>query len=295
MEEAGAVRRGSPTYLDARVPQSCSRRGSVWRRVTEGVGRTSYTQNHRSCPSRHTCTTTHPPPTNTQTPTLKTHINLYNLPRHLHTLRNSNTQPSPDTHSSTETHTKNIYMQTASCSYTQRKSWSNTPTCTHTRTYACGRVLSALWPQLPQLPAPRDPGTLLSACSSSAGSMSECATLYLGSTILGPAPGTLPSRIGFSLIGCRALGRKGSTRARSCSSPEAWGLLGRRGEGRTWNPDAWFCLPPGCPMMGEKKNPAVGGGWVLGWEERVSQSPGVSSLRAPLFFVGCQRRKNRGS
>ena len=47
--------------------------------------------------------------------------------------------------------------------------------------------------------------------------------------------------------------------------------------------------------MGEKKNPAVGGGWVLGWEERVSQSPGVSSLRAPLIFVGCQRRKNRGS
>ena len=53
-EEAGPMRRGSPTYLDARVPQSCSRRGSVWRRVTEEVGRTSYTQNHRSCPSHHT-------------------------------------------------------------------------------------------------------------------------------------------------------------------------------------------------------------------------------------------------
>lgn len=60
-EEAGPIRRGSPTYLDAQVPQSCSRRGSVWRRVTERVGRTSYTQNHRSCPSCHTYTTTHTP------------------------------------------------------------------------------------------------------------------------------------------------------------------------------------------------------------------------------------------
>ena len=47
-------------------------------------------------------------------------------------------------------------------------------------------------------------------------------------------------------------------------------------------------------MMGEK-DPAVGGGWALGWEEGVSQSPGVSSLRALLIFVRCQRKENRGS
>lgn len=46
-------------------------------------------------------------------------------------------------------------------------------------------------------------------------------------------------------------------------------------------------------MMGEK-DPAVGGGWALVWEEGVFQSPGVSPLRAPLIFVRCQRRKNRG-
>ena len=43
--------------------------------------------------------------------------------------------------------------------------------------------------------------------------------------------------------------------------------------------------------MEEKKNPAVGGGWVLGWEERVSQSPGVSSLRPLSSLSGAKGGK----
>ena len=206
---------------------------------------------------------THKPTQPTQTLTYTQKLECSTLPRHTNEHRDSHQE---------YTHAGSLLLL-----YTEKILVKHTHMHAHTYTYPCGRVLSALWPQLPQLPVPRDPGTLLSACSSSAGSMSECATLYLGSTILGPAPGTLPSRIGFSLIGCPALGRKGSTRVRSCSSPEAWGLLGRRGEGRTWNLDAGSVCLLSVWRWERRKTLLWGEGGCWGGRR--------GSLRAPGFLL----------
>lgn len=114
-------------------------------------------------------------------------------------------------------------MQTASFSYTQRKSWSNTSTCTH-----ISMRQGALSPVASAAPAPGPPGPRYPAQSvlQLGGLHERVRNTVSGQHYSGPGPWhpALPDQVLSDWVS--GTGEEG-VHPRSCSSPEAWGLLGR--------------------------------------------------------------------
>lgn len=128
-------------------------------------------------------------------------------------------------------------------------------------------------------PVPRDPCTRRSACSMrpTPDQRRASAQHRLGSTILGPAPGALPSPDRFLSDWVSGSGREGSSGSAALAQPPGagWG-----GKGRTWNLEAW-ARAPSWVSKDKLEGLCDGGRWLGALRGRQVGGSGLSESWVP--------------